>query len=541
MTPSVSGPTRPIPARPNLEFDRKQAKTLLADLQAAVPEASERLTARHPRGAITPGEVKLSDAQLVIAREYGFPSWPQWKAFVETRGLERRRQAEIALKASCSSDLARARTLLNADPDLAREDAYIACATGEVDTVRAALAADTAWADRPGGVNGWRPLHYACFSRWLRVDPARTAGIIEIAKLLLAAGADVNASFGEDYGDGDIRQVPLYGAAGIANNAELTRLLLEAGADADDGYPPVDPAEQGKSPLGTESLYHAAEFADTTCLELLLARKPDPARVSYCMCRAIDFDDPRRVEVFLRAGADPNFGAEHLGGGNALHFALLRNVGLEVIRLLLAAGAEVGVRNAMGHTPYRRAVRMGKEDVAALLLEHGANPEDANEQDHLVGSLMRGRPVEPGRIERIPVQLLSNAVDNENLPAIEALLDAGVNVNGEGEGTMPPQHSAGWHGRLAPLKLLVERGADLNMKNSYGGNVLNCTIHGSENCIDLKGGPGMKLPEEAHPGKYLECVEYLISKGAPLPGFIWGGSAAVRELLRAHGVPDECP
>lgn len=48
----------------------------------------------------------------------------------------------------------------------------------------------------------------------------------------------------------------------------------------------------------------------------------------------------------------------------------------------------------------------------------------------------------------------------------------------------------------------------------------------------------MRLAEESHPAEYVQIVEYLIGKGAKLPTKIWGGSQAVQEMLRKHGVPE---
>src|SRR5277367_4913868 len=83
--------TKPIPARPNLEFDRKQAKALLDAAKSNQTEARARFEVHHPRGV--PPELCMADALLVVAREYGFRSWPQWKAFVETRTMDRHKQA----------------------------------------------------------------------------------------------------------------------------------------------------------------------------------------------------------------------------------------------------------------------------------------------------------------------------------------------------------------------------------------------------------------------------------------------------------------
>lgn len=61
----------PLPARPNLEFERKRAKKLLRDLQSGEALALEQAA------SIAQTPFQLSDAQLIVAREYGFMSWPQ--------------------------------------------------------------------------------------------------------------------------------------------------------------------------------------------------------------------------------------------------------------------------------------------------------------------------------------------------------------------------------------------------------------------------------------------------------------------------------
>jgi putative phosphoribosyl transferase len=73
---------RVVPARPDLDQYRKQAKELLAGLAKAIPQAWERARQHHPRlqqlDAASSAGIKLADAQLVIAREHGFDSWPKF-------------------------------------------------------------------------------------------------------------------------------------------------------------------------------------------------------------------------------------------------------------------------------------------------------------------------------------------------------------------------------------------------------------------------------------------------------------------------------
>jgi len=81
--------TTRLPARPDLPQERKRAKELLRALRGNDAEATSRLRTSHPRFAASTlsdlgaADLKLSDAQLVIAREYGFPSWPALKASIE--------------------------------------------------------------------------------------------------------------------------------------------------------------------------------------------------------------------------------------------------------------------------------------------------------------------------------------------------------------------------------------------------------------------------------------------------------------------------
>src|SRR6059036_1861634 len=125
-------PSRPIPPRPSLEFDRKQARALL--------------------DAFREGDgVALHDAQLVIAREYGFPSWPRWKLFVEARQLDTSQRAAALVRAACTGDMRKASVLLAAEPALERFDLYTACVCGAAEHVARLLEGHHALARSRGG------------------------------------------------------------------------------------------------------------------------------------------------------------------------------------------------------------------------------------------------------------------------------------------------------------------------------------------------------------------------------------------------------
>src|SRR6185503_4204738 len=84
---------RPLPSNPSLEFEKKEAKSLLRALRTHDRDAVDRSRARHPRISDSP---KLADAQLVIAREYGFSSWPRLVRYFQD--LERQRHSPSGMR-----------------------------------------------------------------------------------------------------------------------------------------------------------------------------------------------------------------------------------------------------------------------------------------------------------------------------------------------------------------------------------------------------------------------------------------------------------
>ena len=73
-------PARELPAHPNLEQYKKQAKDLLKDSKAGAPEALARMRKLQPSSA----RLTLAGAQFVIAREHGFESWLKFAKQITT-------------------------------------------------------------------------------------------------------------------------------------------------------------------------------------------------------------------------------------------------------------------------------------------------------------------------------------------------------------------------------------------------------------------------------------------------------------------------
>jgi hypothetical protein len=73
----------PLPARPNLEMQQKRAKELLRAAWAGDAQSLSRIRALHPNPP-EPAALKLADAQLVVARGYGFDSWASMKHKIDS-------------------------------------------------------------------------------------------------------------------------------------------------------------------------------------------------------------------------------------------------------------------------------------------------------------------------------------------------------------------------------------------------------------------------------------------------------------------------
>ena len=301
----------PLPDRLNLDHLKKQAKELIRFYRSRDPAAMVRfrnaLTAVAGRNDedISSAQLRLHDAQSCIAREYGFTSWSDLKHYVEVQAATRKERgartlhwAQLLYSGDVSGTLNRANPrvglrMLADDPELIAGDPWLACAIGDESALRQATQADSAWVNRPGGPLRLPPLFAVAHSSLLRVEEFRER-LHRSAQLLITAGADVNQHIHSRWPPGSLSEPDqryplsaLYGAAGSNHDVTLTKLLLDAGADPNDG----------------ELLYHSLE--SPACTRLLMERGARIAE-SNAIYRAIDLDDDTALKLLLEHGGDPN-------------------------------------------------------------------------------------------------------------------------------------------------------------------------------------------------------------------------------------------
>src|SRR5258708_3669383 len=94
-----------------------------------------------------------------------------------------------------SGTLDEAAALLAAHADIATSSIYAAAVLGDDVSIRRFIEIDKTQATAKGGPHGWDPLTHLCFSRYLRLDAARSEGFVRAATALLEAGASPNTGW----------------------------------------------------------------------------------------------------------------------------------------------------------------------------------------------------------------------------------------------------------------------------------------------------------------------------------------------------------
>jgi ankyrin repeat protein len=468
-------PVSPLPENASLENLRHHAKGLLEEVRAGRPQALARVREFHPQGEAAAAALALAGAQLVLARSYGFPSWPKLKHHVEavapfrfdpTANDERAAgpAADAFVRLACldygqwqRSDLPKAKAMLERDSGICGASLFASAAAGETAAARAMLDADPKSARRPGGPFGWEPLLYACYSR---LDDAGGRSTLETARLLLERGADPNAgflwcgnlppftaltgAFGEGEGGASYPPHP--------HRDALARMLLQAGADPNDG----------------QVLYNRHFRRADDHLELLL---------EFGLGR--DARGPWYRRFGARLASPTQLLAEELWSAARRNF-------LERVRLLVERGADVNARGVRdGRTPCEAAILAGNADIAAFLLAHGAREVALDPGDAFAAALVAGQRAEalsllekhPGLIDALGlhgrIRLVHRAVEAGRLDGVRLMAELGFELSGTTRHdrvgvslATTPLHNAAWIGNLEMVRLLVELGADPNARDA---------------------------------------------------------------------------
>uniref|UniRef100_A0A8B9PLK6 K Homology domain-containing protein n=1 Tax=Apteryx owenii TaxID=8824 RepID=A0A8B9PLK6_APTOW len=294
-----------------------------------------------------------------------------------------------------------------------------ACAGGFVDIVKVLLKAGANIEDH--NENGHTPLMEAA-----------SDGHVEVARLLLDSGAQVNMP-------ADSFESPLTLAA-CGGHVELAALLIERGANLeevnDEGYTPLmEAAREGHEEMVALLLAQGANINAQT-------EETQETALTLACCGGFS----EVADFLIKAGADIE-----LGCSTPLMEAAQEGH-LELVKYLLAAGANVHATTATGDTALTYACENGHTDVADVLLQAGADLEHESEGG------------------RTPLMKAARA---GHLCTVQFLISKGANVNratANNDHTVVSLACAGGH--LAVVELLLAHGADPTHRLKDGSTML---------------------------------------------------------------------
>jgi len=337
-----------LPARANLEHLKNEAKQRLKTMRS------------HDSAA------RLSQAQLLVARDYGFPSWRKMKSHVNALN----NVGERLINAVRDSDLKTIREVLDRYPELVNTNT-------EIDQ-RALIPVDyTGALAKAREMLTLQLLHSAIVQ-----------GNIEVFRLLIERGADVNAR----NADG---RLPLHDCFEL-NHDDFTKILLEAGAEVDvcaaaaygmnDRLREIlksDPENAndlrtGNSPLGWAAYGHQPESARILLQHGAVVNRAPYDRKAWQPTAMVA--SKMLARILLEHGADPNWLDE--AGNTPIHCAIRSRIVLdpaEFVRVLIEFGADLRLRNSAGRTALDEA-----------LMQTGKNTQ----------TYIPIRPIAPKRLER---------------------------------------------------------------------------------------------------------------------------------------------
>jgi len=505
---------RQLPARPNLEHLKHQARTLLR--QALTSDAA--VTARFAAFGIASAKPRLADALHVIACEHGFESWPALKLHIEAASEDPVEALTAAVRGNNASlvreVLARhpglvsrineplpnygfdapaifaavnhnnremIDVLLDAGADInqrsrwwagsygvldsasselapyliargATVDIHAAARLGMIDRVRELVHGDPLLVHARGG-DGQLPLHFA--------------STVEIAALLLDAGADIDAR------DIDHESTALQYMASIQPyRHEVAKYLIGRGA------------------LGSGikiDILAAAALGDVAIVERILNEDPETIRTTVSE-RYFPKRDPRSGGSIYVYGfgltRSPHMIAHQFG--HTAVFDLLMQRSAPWLRLVQAA-------------------EVGDESLAQRILEQ--------------------QPALFARLSANAARRIVGVAVRNNTRAVELLLGYGWPSDATLENQQTALHFAAWHGNLAMAQALLNRNAPVNIfETVHGGSPLAWALHGSLHSW------------ERDKGDYVGLTKALLAAGAniPKPERPLEATEDVLEIIRQH-------
>lgn len=446
--------TKSLPANPDINLLKKQAKKLLKQYLTRDSSAIASVKSFHPNPEKFKG---LRDSQLAIARSYGYADWARLTDAAEIASYAAAsisEKADLLIQLGCVQyngndtlrNYQRSQDLLEHYPDIANYSFYTALVSNNKQAVLHHLKLNPQLAATIGGPLNWPALLYVTYSRIS--EPSQSAHSIKIIQLLLDNGADPNSHviLNDTY-----RFTALTGAIGEGEQAvnqpphqyadELAYILLEAGANPND----------------SQGLYNTMfTVSGDKWLTLLIKHGlnishklnwDDPNNDSnlltldYQLATATNRGYSDRVKLLLTAGANPNMVDSY--NSTAVHTnALLRGY-TSIADMLVKAGATAHQLSLDDR--FRLAcVSADEKTIVSLLDEHPELKNDA--------------------------LLLHDAAEHCEQKIFKQLIELGFDVNGQANYGRTLLHNFAFSNNTKQVEYLLEKGADFTIREESHHN-----------------------------------------------------------------------
>jgi uncharacterized protein len=355
-----------------------------------------------------------------------------------------------------------AQRILAQDPSIAGDSLFTAIVCGDREEVERILAARPQAARERGGAHGWTPILYLAYTRF--THPPTLANALAIARQLVGHGADPN----DFYMAGDARYTVLCGVAGEGEQdsprqpyaAALFELLLDHGAE----------------PFDIQVLYNTHFSGDILWwLELVY-----------------------RHTARAAAWQDPDWAMFDMGGyGSGARFLLetaVKRRNIQLAEWVLAHGANPNAAPARDkrfpkRSLYELALVEGCPDIADLLARHGASrtAPALDEHERFVDACFRldrdqARRLALAHPEYVQApHAIFEAAKRDRPDVLALLLDLGTPLEIQDRTGKRALHEAAASGSLRAVTFLVERGAEVDPRESiYGGTPMGWAAHGDK-------------------------------------------------------------
>lgn len=434
MSDSIPNP----PTSRNLRQQRKRAKELLKASRATNPA------------------MKLADAQLAVAREAGFDSWPKLVAALE--------QFELQLfhTALQKGDAAQVKSLLASSPSVRRK------------------------LNSPIGDFGGRPINIAAKHR-------------EVLGVLLDHGADINhrsdwsnGPFGVlDYCDEPTaRHLISRGAVLTAHACARFGWIAELKALVD-GNPEIvhERGGDGQQPLHLARTPEIAEFLlakgaqiDTRCID----HHSTPAQYALA-------ERPEVCRYLLSQGATPDiFMAARLPDERLALKLIDQDATCLLARINVPGYAPVPGFNiycwSLGYflSPHEVALKHANTEMHQLLLSRSPASVRlldaiARDDEAAARKMVADDPALIGSLSKEQQSLLAHAAFHNRVKAVRLMLSLGFDPAAKGQAGGSVLHCAAWVGNVEMVEMLLKRNVDLHLKDpTHHGTPLGWARHGAE-------------------------------------------------------------